>query len=1816
MRAPIDILVELLDQRGVRVEVEEYLRLHAALQRGEDWTAQRLQHVIVGILATSPAMARTIREAVGAALRELETQTETGAPPEPERARTKGPRGGGLRLVVAVGVVVVALAVAAVIVLPLLLRSSGGDDEDGTSDASATGEPGEDRYDESDEDADEDDEDDDGDDDGDSGLDEALEPTGEADDQECDGAEQLERELAAQRAFESEYDARREAADAAAAEPEGPRTRGVSVPQYVYVTPAGLRLPLLLGLGALGLGALGLLVFFGARARSRREPPDLEAAALGPTQPVASGPSLFWLQPSEPPRSRALLLAHAERDAITWGLGHFSSGAARSRLLDADATVRASIDNGGFPSLRYAARRSLRRVWVWHDATVEGQVIRRLINELEGLAHSHGLELELAHFWGTPDQLEDRHGQSLRLDELEEERDESIVCVLTDGRALLERWEWRAADGRDRRPELRALLRRMASWHRLAFFHHGAARQRRALDELLSDHGLRCFALGELARFVEREGERRDNMAEGADHPGPIWRWAACCALYPLPVSELDALALRAALELPVSAYGVTSLRARSITTAGIQFAPEERARLITRLTKSDGSTAPSDTPPTLLREALAFWRARTVAGAPDWATDATGRGIHRRLVVAQLDLWTDPERALQEFARLRASPHFDATRDELARARPRVEGDAPPVTGPMIELPFSAARLQPGDRARLHSLGMRALPAGDLVKATGVRVRPPVLARPWLAVSSIFSLALGLAALLSPPATRQLDDIAFPERSAFRVHEGRLELLAGGEWSALTYDDASALGEELVALERDGSHAKSLECVVELGELGELRRCGTTPRERELEEFGRSRAVAVLDASREDRAARQFADRLLDDDVVDAVWIGAWPAWLREPDESALTEALGAASPSAPVAEYFQNKGLSHAQLWVFSDDPEFLLAAARRAETEDLLDTPAALSALEEVSRTRPTRPGVTSMSTLISDCAPLDVWAERDGAALVLHGQLRGPASRSFWSPSGAQVATVGYADGAARLHSATTGELLATLAGDEIDRAVYTPDGSRLITASADGTARVWDAATGEAIGQPAGHERSINALEVSPDGARFATGSDDSTARVWSVETGSPISAPLPHPLPVTLLRFSPDGETLLTRSEHMPHEQDGLTRLWSKQGEPIGSPLAAGDNIVSAAFSDDGALLLTGAEMAGARLWEVATAKPVADPLEQGSTIGWVAFVPNSERFIISDGEEVMVRSRGNLSLVETVVEQDGGLRELAVSPDGQTFVTAWGDQTTRLTNTDPSEPNPAAFEHEGEVSSIAFSSDSARFVLTMGGEQGATVQVHSSETGEALATIRAPMGETLRNARFSPDGTRVLAESDRGKTRIWTLASPDAEAAPEPTRDAAETPLSRLYSAFGGAVETIEWVPSTRWDALATRVEPGVTTRSLDARAVSERNDEPEFIGKTGGEQQQIIHGLTPPVHALFVPADDVDTRWSLVTADASGRVDRWSSSRDAPQPIAQADGAITSVAFTLTPTEPGNLLARTGYDGRVHLHALAPDAEVTTIETGEIIDALELFVDPDPPYEDELLLSFASAEALLQAPREEAARQRFEGVVTIDPRAVLRREGSLLIFDRGGEDQHLLKRPGTVDRAWVSGSTPNALVSGRDPDSAMTGLTQSTTETTRPYAPHAAAVTAAAFESPLLVTGSRDRTARVRSIWHPECTPVILRHRAAVTDVAIAPYWKMIATASEDGMVTLWSPVEEGTPTATRQALHSAAARTVAFDREGEHLVSTGDDGSVVVQEIRSASLQLHSPEAWGLYCGEGWDEDDAHEEAIDDERRAGRR
>ena len=101
---------------------------------------------------------------------------------------------------------------------------------------------------------------------------------------------------------------------------------------------------------------------------------------------------------------------------------------------------------------------------------------------------------------------------------------------------------------------------------------------------------------------------------------------------------------------------------------------------------------------------------------------------------------------------------------------------------------------------------------------------------------------------------------------------------------------------------------------------------------------------------------------------------------------------------------------------------------------------------------------------------------------------------------------------------------------------VESATFSPDGTRVVTASGGLTARVWDAASGKPLSSPLQHELPVESASFSPDGARVVTASWDHTARVWDAASSKPLALPLQHQDAVVSAAFSPDGTLVVTAS--------------------------------------------------------------------------------------------------------------------------------------------------------------------------------------------------------------------------------------------------------------------------------------------------------------------------------------------------------------------------------------------------------------------------------------------------------------------------------------------------------------------------------------------------------------------------------------------------------------------------------------------------------------------------------------------------------
>jgi WD40 repeat protein len=328
----------------------------------------------------------------------------------------------------------------------------------------------------------------------------------------------------------------------------------------------------------------------------------------------------------------------------------------------------------------------------------------------------------------------------------------------------------------------------------------------------------------------------------------------------------------------------------------------------------------------------------------------------------------------------------------------------------------------------------------------------------------------------------------------------------------------------------------------------------------------------------------------------------------------------------------------------------------------------------------------------------------------------------ASGRMWSaafaPDGKRVLTSD--DKSARMWDARSGQLLFTMShGATVFQAVFSQDGSRIITAGADGTVRIWNAATGAPIREltyrgPAVKRWSYYAVALSSHfvAAIDATGK---TVHVWDEATGAQV-AQLDNDAPeVALVAFSADGRWIATSGDDEVRVFN--TSTW-KQTTTI-----LGPRVRSLSFDPTGPRLAVGTYDGVASIWEIPT----------GASLR-------------------RLRSSGGASVDAIAFSRDGVLVETA-SRDGmeQVWDAASGALQIQFNS------------HRDKIYAVEFSRTSD---LTLSAGADGAVVVSNVATGMPVARLEGPKGLIIA-AHFDSDSRRVVGASYDGTARVWDAASP-----------------------------------------------------------------------------------------------------------------------------------------------------------------------------------------------------------------------------------------------------------------------------------------------------------------------------------------------------------------------------------------------------------------------------------------------------------------
>ena len=74
-------------------------------------------------------------------------------------------------------------------------------------------------------------------------------------------------------------------------------------------------------------------------------------------------------------------------------------------------------------------------------------------------------------------------------------------------------------------------------------------------------------------------------------------------------------------------------------------------------------------------------------------------------------------------------------------------------------------------------------------------------------------------------------------------------------------------------------------------------------------------------------------------------------------------------------------------------------------------------------------------------------------------------------------------------------------------EEVNSAIFSPDGRNIVSACQDCSVRIWNTALGDCQVVLKGHSNIVNSAGFSPDSRHIVSASNDHTARIWNAVTG-------------------------------------------------------------------------------------------------------------------------------------------------------------------------------------------------------------------------------------------------------------------------------------------------------------------------------------------------------------------------------------------------------------------------------------------------------------------------------------------------------------------------------------------------------------------------------------------------------------------------------------------------------------------------------------------------------------------------------------
>jgi WD40 repeat protein len=312
-----------------------------------------------------------------------------------------------------------------------------------------------------------------------------------------------------------------------------------------------------------------------------------------------------------------------------------------------------------------------------------------------------------------------------------------------------------------------------------------------------------------------------------------------------------------------------------------------------------------------------------------------------------------------------------------------------------------------------------------------------------------------------------------------------------------------------------------------------------------------------------------------------------------------------------------------------------------------------------------------------------------------------------------------------------------------------------DGTRLATGSADGTVKLWDASRRQQI-MPVPILFEPGASAFSGDGQRFAIGVGAAWIKgtvghvaVYDTATAKLINRYAENQGAIQAVALSPDGQRLAYGV------QGKVLVVEAASGKVIKEMTGPKGLITSIGFGPQGTLLAAASAEGGLGLWELGTGKRL---LELERVAIRLAFTPDGKQLIATGAGAIKVWEAATGKELPGIVDTGPFAGEMAIAGDGQTLLTLGNDGKARVWDL---RGRKLVRTHDGlgGIRALAITPD-GRHVVTAGSQ----LVVWHAGTGKLVRKLDDSHGPFTTLA-LSPDGRFLFAAVSSRQAWLWDLS-------------------------------------------------------------------------------------------------------------------------------------------------------------------------------------------------------------------------------------------------------------------------------------------------------------------------------------------------------------------------------------------------------------------------------------------------------------------